>query len=101
MSTELSNGADEQVLAAVEAVGSDDSLSDADDAVEAYEAATRAAPVDVLAGVLPRLKQNAHKQRGEQKPLATKTLGRMVGDMCIVYQSRTGVLDLVPYSLSF
>ena len=43
----------------------------------------------MLAGILPRLKQNARKQRGEQKPLATKTLGRMVRDMCIVYRLLT------------
>lgn len=97
MSTELSNGADDQVLAAVEsylqevgAARSHDSEPTPDDAAATYEAATLAAPVDVLAGIMPRLKQNARKQRGEQKPLATKTLGRMVSDMCIVYRLLTG-----------
>ena len=97
MSTELSTSADDQVLAAADAylreVGvtrSDDSEPTPDDAAAAYEAATLAAPVDVLAGIMPRLKQNARKQRGVQKPLATKTLGRMVRDMCVAYRLLTG-----------
>ena len=79
MSTELSNGADEQVLAAVEAylqeVGaarSHDSEPTPDDAAVAYEAATLAAPVDVLAGIMPRLKQNARKQRGERNSVVDR-----------------------------
>lgn len=60
----------------VGAASGDENDPNTDDTAEAYEAATRATPVDVLAGIMPRLKQNPKKQRGERKPLATKTLLR-------------------------
>ena len=42
--------------------------------VDEYHSATRAHEVDILAGVMPRLRRNPEKCTGEPKPLAAKPL---------------------------
>jgi hypothetical protein len=53
--------------------------------VDEYHEATRAHDVDILAGVMPRLRRNPEKCIGEPKPLAAKTRARLARDICTVY----------------
>ena len=57
--------------------------------VDEYHEATRAHEVDVLAGVMPRLRRNPEKCKGEPKALAVKTRARLARDISTVYQLLT------------
>ena len=54
--------------------------------IEAYHAATRLHTVDILAGIMPRLRVNPAKQQSEPKPLSLRTRKRMTREICTVYR---------------
>ena len=58
--------------------------------VDAYHAAMRIANVDVLGGIMPRLRRNPEKCKATPKPLTAKTKARQVRDICTVYFLLTG-----------
>jgi hypothetical protein len=58
--------------------------------IEAYHAATRLHAVDILAGIMPRLRVNPAKQQSEPKPLSLRTRKRMTREICTVYHLLTG-----------
>ena len=53
--------------------------------VDAYHVATRLHTVDILAGIMPRLRVNPAKQHSEPKPLSLRTRKRMTREICTVY----------------
>ena len=59
--------------------------------IEAYHAATRLHTVDILAGIMPRLRVNPAKQQSEPKPLSLRTRKRMTREICTVYRLFTDV----------
>ena len=57
--------------------------------IDAYHTATRLHAVDILAGIMPRLRVNPAKQHSEPKPLSLRTRKRMSREICTVYRLLT------------
>ena len=58
--------------------------------IEAYHTATRLHTVDILAGIMPRLRVNPAKQHSEPKPWSLRTRKRMAREICTIYRLLTG-----------